>query len=221
MPQQSVLDSMAVRKQGHMTTVSAGGAATGTARNIRGIGCRIYDYGDDAADAKLAAIDAAVALLVEKGYALPKTITFHLSSHFEGMAKAPTEAFARAKDGSVAVEVFLGLNAIYSAPTAQSEGIAHKVKQYGIGDYTTTVVVHELGHVMHDTESPDYFWSAEAGAGLKGGDVGVAFSQISAYAASNPKEVVAEVFAAHNMGLKFSGSEVYALYQKFAGPRLK
>ncbi len=220
MPQQSILDSMASRQQGHVVTVSSGGNPTSTARNVRGIGCRIFNYGDGAAQAKMLAIDAAVVLLAGKGYPLPKTITFHLSSRNDTL-KAPTEAFARKQDGSVGVEVFLGPNAMFSPPTPVSEGIAHKIKQYAIGDYTTTVVVHELGHVLHDIESTDYFWSSAAGGNLKGGDVGVAFSEISAYAATNPKEVVAEVFAAHNMGLKFSGSKVQSLYAKFAGPKLR
>lgn len=219
MPSDSVLESMAQRQQGHITTVSAT-AATSTGRNVRGIGCKIYNYGDANAEAKIKAIDEAIGILVSKGYALPNTITFHLSSRSDN-PKAPTEAFGRKRDGSVGVDVFLGVNAMFSAPTPQSEGIAHKIKQYSLGDYTTTVVVHELGHVLHDIESTDFFWSTEAGANLKGSDVGVAFDQISAYAATNPKEVVAEVFAAHNMGLKFSGTAVGELYSKFSGPTLR
>jgi hypothetical protein len=219
MPSQPVLDAMSQRKQGHVATVTGGGAPTTSGRNVRGIGCVIKNYGDPNADAKMKAIDEAITILVNKGYNLPKTITFHLSSHNAGFQKAPTEAFARKNDGNVGVEVFLGVNAVYSLPTPTSEGIAHKVHQYNLGNYVTTVAVHELGHVLHDLESTDYFWGA-ANDPLTGGDVMLAHKEISAYAATNKKEVVAEVFAAHNIGLKFHGNAVAELYARCQGPQL-
>lgn len=140
----------------------------------------------------------------------------------KGFSKAPTEAFARDMTGSLAVGVFLGVNAICSTGALQNglkEGISHKVHQYNIEDYTTAVVIHELGHVLHDILSTDFFWG-DGDKPMVGDDVIIAHSQISPYAATNKKEVVAEVFVAHHLGLKFSGSQVQQLYEKFEGPAL-
>lgn len=223
MPQQQILDAMASRKQGFTTMLSTASAADESTRNVGGVSCRILNYGDDNGDTKIAAIDAAVKLLTDKGYNLPNTVSFHLSSHSEGFQKAPTEAFARTKNGAVGVDVFLGVNSIYSAQALQQglkEGIAHKLNNYGLGDYTTAVAVHELGHVMHDVESTDFFWG-EGDKPMQIDDVMIAHKQISPYSAVNKKEVVAEVFCAHNMGLKFHGPQVQSLYEKFEGPQLR
>lgn len=220
MPSQSVLDSMDTRRVGAMNLIQSVPGQS-MARNIRGIGCVIYNYGDPNAQTKISAIDAGVALLATKGYALPNRITFLLSNTAQGFNKAPTEAYARNKRGEVAVNVFLGVNAVWDGgAVVGSEGIAHKLDRKKKGTYSTTVVVHELGHVLHDVLSTDYFWSTEAGGVLTGGDVTTAFKEISPYAATNPKEVVAEVFCAHNMGYKLSTSKVRPLYTKFHGPPL-
>ena len=214
---------MDARRTGFVGTLSTASTATVSSRTIGGVTCSIHDYGDGDATAKKDAIAEAVQILTDKGYPLPNTITFHLSNLAEGWNKAPTEAFARAKDGSVSTEVFLGVNAVYgtgAAPGSPQEGIAHKVHQYNLGDYTTAVCVHELGHVLHDVESKDFFWGA-ADQPMDGGDAETAYKQISGYSSVNKKEVVAEVFCAHNMGLKFHGKEVQALYDKFQGPTLR
>lgn len=215
MSKQTKLDGMAGIKIGQKTALGNGQSSTG---NLHGVTCTIKNYNDPNYDTKLKALTLGVRILKDKGYNLPSDITFHLSSDASN-PKAPTVAYARKQDNSVGVEVFLGVNAIFSEPTPMGEGIAHKIKKCALGDYTTTVVVHELGHVLHDLESHDFFWG-EGDLPLTGGDVNTAFDEISAYAATNKKEVVAEVFAAHNMGLKFSGAAVSALYSKCQGPAL-
>ena len=215
MSKQTKLDGMAGIKQGQKTALGNAQSSTG---NLHGVACTIKNYNDPNYAAKLKALTQGVRILKDKGYNLPGEMTFHLSSDTTN-PKAPTVAYARKQDNSIGVEVFLGVNAMFSEPTAMSEGIAHKVHKCALGDYTTTVVVHELGHVLHDLESHDFFWG-EGDLPLTGGDVGTAFDQISAYAATNKKEVVAEVFAAHNMGLKFSGSAVSDLYGRCQGPAL-
>ena len=215
MSKQSKLEGMAAIKQGQ---IAALGASTDVTGNLYGVVCTIKNYNDPNYDTKLRALTAAVRLLKNKGYNLPDAITFHLSSDTNN-PKAPTVAYARKQNNDVGVEVFLGVNAMYSEPTPMSEGIAHKVQKYALGDYTTTVAVHELGHVLHDLQSHDFFWG-DGDLPLAGADVNTAFDEISAYAATNKKEVVAEVFAAHNMGLKFSGTAVSDLYARCQGPAL-
>jgi len=215
MTKQAKLDGMASIKLGQKTALGLAQSSTG---NLHGVSCTINNYGDPNYATKLKAVAEGVRILKKKGYALPDKIAFHLSSDSTN-PKAPTVAYARKQDNTVNVEVFLGVNASYSEPTPMSEGIAHKVHKAGLGDYTTTVVVHELGHVLHDLESHDYFWG-DGDKPLEGGDVGTAFGEISAYAATNKKEVVAEVFAAHNMGLRFSGTAVSDLYGRCQGPGL-
>lgn len=216
MTKEGKLRGMAKIKQGQ---IAALGTPTESTGNLYGVTCTIKNYNDPNYDTKLKSITAAFKLLNEKGYALPAAIAFHLSSATANQ-KAPTVAYARKQNDDVGVEVFLGVNSMYTEPTIISEGIAHKVHKFALGDYTTTVVVHELGHVLHDLESPEFFWG-DGDEPLTGDDVMLAFQQISGYASTNKKEVVAEVFAAHNMGLKFSGTAVSDLYARCKGPGLR
>ncbi|WP_421991054.1 hypothetical protein [Roseococcus sp.] len=145
MPTQEILDSMDTRRVGAMTLIQSKPGQS-TARNIRGVGCKIYNFSDPNAAVKLAAIDAGVAKLADKGYPLPKQITFLLSNEAQGFLRAPTEAYARNKAGTLEVSIFLGINAVYDGGQVQGAlGIAHKLDRKKKGTYTTTVVVHEIG----------------------------------------------------------------------------
>lgn len=219
MPSGEILGAMSSRRQGFIHKLGNGVISS---VNVGRAICRVINYGDPDYDKKLDSIKKGVKILSDKDYTFPLEITFHCSSMKEGFNKAPTEAFARDQNSDLSVGVFLGINAIYSPDALKmglKEGIAHKVNQYNLEDYTTAVVVHELGHVLHDMLSTDFFWG-DGDKPLGGDDMMTAHSQISPYAATNKKEVVAEVFAAHHLGLKFSGSQVYDLYQKCKGPPL-
>ncbi len=198
---------------------AAGGKSTTSNSTIRGVQCSFKDYGDPHYDTKKDAVDAALNLLADKGYTLPTAVTFHLSHRNEGFGKqATTAAWTHKEDGSEGPEMMLGLNAM-PGKGGGPRGIAHVISENSLGDYTTCVVVHELGHILHAIQSKDYFY--DHGDEPPTPHTETAYMKVSPYASSNKKEVVAEVFAAHNMGLKFHGTEVMAMYDAFEGPALQ
>ena len=91
---------------------------------------------------------------------------------------------------------------------------------------------HELGHLQHSLSSSNYNQMDKAEEYIRKGlhvpEITKEFSdktiqetanKVSWYACTSPLEFVAEVFAGHNEGLKFS-DDVMALYKKYGGPAL-
>ena len=92
---------------------------------------------------------------------------------------------------------------------------------------------HELGHMRHQINSPNYSQMQKIEEYLEQGLPVSKISQefvdnkvtqktvkkVSEYACGSPDEFIAEVFAGHNEGLKFS-DDVMELYKKYDGPAL-
>jgi hypothetical protein len=82
--------------------------------------------------------------------------------------------------------------------------------------YARAVVVHEMGHVLHKTRSPETFWKMKAEPGAFKNWMELAL-QVSEYATNNCLEFVAEVFTGKTLGLKYSAA-IMAKYDEFGGP---
>lgn len=108
--------------------------------------------------------------------------------------------------------------AYWHSPSAMRQIASDQYKAgFNSSDSPDHMMRHELGHVAHmkvtgGLKASREHWDADA--------KGIAAKDISRYAAKNPDEFVAEVFAGHRAGKSY-GAEVMALYSKFEGPTLK
>jgi len=78
---------------------------------------------------------------------------------------------------------------------------------------TTTVIIHELGHVLHEFSSPGIFWNAKVNATAQAYFALVRLAQataVSQYATTNALEFVAESFAGMMMSMTYSPNVVIA-----------
>jgi hypothetical protein len=82
--------------------------------------------------------------------------------------------------------------------------------------FAKAIVVHEMGHVLHKTKSPEIFWAmkTEESAFLDWRDLAM---EVSQYAHMNPMEYVAEVFTGRAYGFSYSPA-VLSKYVEFGGP---
>lgn len=221
---QGLLNSMSNRKVAFNTLVTHQGAGTQDVINIQGTSCFITNYNDPSVARKRTSIIDGVTKLKQDGYVLPPSLKFHLSSRLEGFSKAPTEAICRDQNGNYDGTIYLGVNAIYSKQAlvdGLKEGVEHKLRDASTGaHYTKAVVIHEIGHALHDFEQPEYFWG-DADLPLTREQLEFAHRWISPYASVNRKEVVAEVFVGHVMGFIFrKPKQTLELYNLFKGPTL-
>lgn len=79
----------------------------------------------------------------------------------------------------------------------------------------TAVIVHELGHILHTTMSPDKFYDAKKNPGDY--KIGTVAPDVSEYALSSPVEFVAEVFTGMVHGRRYS-EDVMRKYADLHGP---
>ncbi len=84
--------------------------------------------------------------------------------------------------------------------------------------FAKAVVVHEMGHILHKTQSPDIFWDMKAHPENYDGWKGLA-ADVSQYATQNPLEFVAETFTGTSLGIGYS-SAVMNKYDEFGGPKV-
>jgi hypothetical protein len=75
--------------------------------------------------------------------------------------------------------------------------------------------VHELGHLAHWSVSRNR-WGESWPAGASGAEQRALAQQVSRYAASDPGEFVAEIFAGTRLGRVYS-ADIMALYQWYGG----
>ena len=165
-------------------------------------------YGDTFAEDKIAAVRSAIAKLDGLGLKLPNTIKVYTSSD-ESFVNV---AFQRARGGHR--EASIGLGGKLSQPNSLPVG---KATLHGTGPirrYITAVCVHELGHILHELASEEFFWSTPANA-ITPGSLGAQAG--SMYAGANIREFVAEVFAGLVYGETFSLSVMQA-YRTYHGP---
>lgn len=184
---------------------------------------------------KLEAIDKALRAIVAKGFELPD-LTFYCTSA-EGV---PCVAYMGDLGGNPAYTIFMGpktgqhnpqaklaagaLQGGYGDKTKGPRGVADQVydgTQRWFGNpkmhaHATAVVIHELGHVLHDVQSAAQFWDFKLGRD-PGGYKELAVS-VSHYAMNNALEFVAETFAGVMSGKRYTGTGMTA-YANVGGPR--
>ncbi len=201
-------DSMAWRRQ--ITAVKVYQSITKT---IEGVSCTIYQDGADGGKAdKLTGIQDGVKRVVDAGYSFPDGITFYTSSvgGFQSVAYHRDLA-PGAGTGRKAV-VLLGAGAVNTAGMLGRQGVADQMASHSAAAYCGAVVVHELGHNLHERLAGDFFWTADAN-GMPNVNTAMKVSQ---YATTNKKEVVAEVFTGMIYGITYD-NEVKALYEEYGG----
>jgi hypothetical protein len=165
-------------------------------------------FGDTFSEDKIAAMRSAIAKVDGLGLRLPNTIKVYTSSD-QGFVNV---SFQRARGGHR--EASIGLGGKLAQPSSLPVG---KATLHGTGPvrrYITAVCVHELGHILHELASEEFFWSTAANA-ITPGSLGTQAG--SMYAAANIREFVAEVFAGLVYGESFS-REVMEAYRNYHGP---
>ena len=178
---------------------------------ISGVECWIYqDFAEKDGAAKLQGIKDGVKRVVELGYSFPDGITFYTSSRDDFQSIA----FHRAHGGNRKAVVQLGNSSVNTAGMVGKKGIADQVATASQSTYCAAVVVHELGHNLHERANEGFFWDGPVAGGLPPIDLAL---QVSQYGASNKLEFVAEVFTGTAYGLKYSGT-IMQTYADYHGP---
>lgn len=178
---------------------------------ISGVLCKIYfDTADADRDAKKEGIRAGVNKVVGLGYSFPNDITFYCS----GVNGFQSVAFHREIGGARKTTVLLGQSSVNTAGMVGRQGIADQVGTSSKKDYCAAVVVHELGHNLHERADEGFFWDPAAGGLPSSIDTAMSVSQ---YAATNQKELVAEVFTGMAYGITYNGT-VMKMYSDYHGP---
>lgn len=183
-------------------------------KTVSGVTCDIYQGANDAAaDTKLAAIQKGVKRVVDAGYAFPNGIRFYTSS-IPGFQSVAYHRDLAAGSGTNRISVvLLGASSVDTRGMVGRQGVAEQVANGSAETYCEAVVVHELAHNLHEQLSGDFFWTPGAN---EPPNVNLAMD-ISQYAATNKKEVVAEYFTGRRFGLTYS-SAVDAMYGTYQGP---
>lgn len=96
--------------------------------------------------------------------------------------------------------------------------VANQVSGGDVVKFGSVTMMHELGHILHEKSSPDFFRQKTARA-IHDDQTYNTVRQISDYAATKTQaEFVAETFAGLANGLLYS-EDVASLYWKLSGPR--
>lgn len=176
-----------------------------------GVTLNVYrGFSDPLAEDKVIALRSAVGRVVRRtGIPMPNEITLYTSADTAFVNVAFQRAIGGARTASI------GLGGKLANPMSLPVGIATGI---GAGNadpvpFIEAVCVHEIGHILHEMEDAEFFWSQEANqlpaANLAG--------QVSMYAGNNKKEYVAEVFTALVYGQALA-QPVVDQYLAYHGP---
>jgi len=155
-----------------------------------------------------------------KGYKIPppyQIFTDDIEARY-GSAFAGSYAVAHQEEGTLKNQIIYSKNFNSSS---MRENLAQDAEK---GWFTSTdLFAHEYGHNAH-TNNISYEESVEFSKGFGQGreaerSASIA-GEVSQYAQKDPFEFVAETFAGHVSGKKYS-KNVYSLYKKYKGPELK
>jgi len=91
-----------------------------------------------------------------------------------------------------------------------------KYQQAKVTAKMTTVVVHELGHILHEREHSESFWTHKTTWGDEGRPPAQQASKVSQYATKSKLEYVAEVFTGLIMGIHYP-QDVIDVYLQLGG----
>lgn len=178
--------------------------------NVAGVMCKVYfDSADGDRAAKKSGIQAGVKRVVDSGYAFPNGITFYCSS----VGGFQSVAFHRQIGGARKTTVLLGASSVDTNGMVGRKGIADQIASGSKASYCEAVVVHELGHNLHELADEGWFWDPDAGTPP---NIDLAM-EVSQYAATNKKELVAEVFTGMAYGMVFKPA-IMQMYSDYRGP---
>lgn len=192
------------------------------------------ENGDPLSDLKLKSIWMALDAVAAAGVVLPQ-IDFFCSSK----SGVPCQAFMGNVGGDAVYSVFMGPKTGQHNPQRSENGVAGGMGAFagrGVADqqydgtqrwfgnprqhaHATTVVIHEIGHILHEMASPALFWEFKLGrqAGAVNLQAANQGTNVSMYAMNNPLEFVAETFAGLMAGKSYPAS-VMAFYREAGGP---
>jgi hypothetical protein len=177
--------------------------------NHAGVVCKIFrDPNDPNYDAKLTGIKVGLTRVTSRGFSFANGIHFYCTN----MAGVASIAFHRSFTGGRQASVLLGNSCVDASNPGMFAGIAHNLAPLGGANYCAAVVVHELGHNLHERANEGFFWDGAA-AGAAEPTAGT----VSNYATKNALEFVAEVFTGKMYGKNYS-DVVMAAYAGYGGP---
>jgi hypothetical protein len=200
-------------KEGRNTSVKKKKAVERIENDLLKVGIKYVDLPDHIDAAKL--IKKEVTDLQKAGYGTPKSLG-------RGMLMGSSVAWATGKSNYQDVEFNHAKGARYKQIVELSEAISLSVKT---GHWASpSVVAHEHGHSLHgkiigrDGFQNIWTWSKlpkEQRARIK-----PLSAKVSKYATTDPLEFVAETFAGHVAGKRYS-KDIYDAYNELRGPKLK
>ncbi|MGY2288467.1 hypothetical protein ACW9H6_01415 [Pseudomonas sp. SDO528_S397] len=192
------------------------------------------EAGDDKSALKLKAVDMALALLAAKGFTLPS-----IEFQFTDAEGVPCVAYMGNATGGSQYTIFMGpKTGVHNPLTLQNgvpgglgkdgpRGLADQVydgtqRWFGnprMHNHAATVVIHEIGHVLHEISAGPLFWDLKLGRQDTATVSGVVSKgcDVSLYATNNALEFVAETFAGCLSGKTYS-EQVMAFYRSVGGP---
>jgi hypothetical protein len=184
---------------------------------------------------KASAVKDAVKRIQRAGFTVPNGISFICTDD----AAVRCIMYASDGGGNRSYRIYIGPQAVQqnkAQPHTQGayaggmgvagdRGIAHHVydekKSFfgnpGRAAMAEAVVVHELGHLLHEDQSPDAFWCEKKGQGIDTKGLVNAATLVSHYANKGPLEFVAEVFTAR-VYRKPVNATVIPWYTALGGP---
>jgi hypothetical protein len=192
------------------------------------------ETGDGGTKLKKEAVDKALKAIIKRGFVLPD-LTFYFST----AAGVPCVAYMPEKAGAPDYTVFMGPKTGQHNPQVnKSPGLKGGMGQSGmrgVADqvydgthrwfgnpkmhaHASCVVIHELGHVLHDLQSSALFWDFKLSRPAANGGWLNNAMKVSHYATTNPLEMVAETFAGVMCGKTYNGA-VGTSYQALGGPQ--
>ncbi len=177
---------------------------------------------DRFAKSKIKGVKAAVRRVQAKGYRLPSVIEVVTVSD----DSVQTVAYQRDSLGRQKATIVIGKSveperAFNLPPGVATELTPNKKKTSKLVE---AITVHEIGHILHELNDGDFFWSEDGDKILVANQVAIA-GNISPYAAVNKKEYVAEFFTCYIYGHKKhdtnGNTPALKQYLEFKGPDLQ
>ena len=170
---------------------------------------------DKYAKLKVSAVKDAVTRVQSRGFTVPNGISFICTDD----AGVRCIMFSSDAHGNRSYRIYIGPQAVQqnkAQPHTKSvyaggmgvagdRGVAHHIydeKKSFFGNPGRTamaeaVVVHELGHLLHENQGSNAFWcEKKSGSGIDTQGLVAVATQVSHYANKGPLEFVAEVFTA-------------------------
>lgn len=206
------------------------GSAKSWARStVKAGGVNVSYFADETEtqlDDKKEAVAAGLLKVASKGIALPDTLKVYCTGsknrNFSSGGNDVSQqmkncAYQRGMGGGQDPTMVLSPKVLDPMWAASLGGLCTKVSDGGAKGLCAAIVVHEVGHLLHELEAEDWFWGPAAAFPPNGLSINQIADEVSIYATTNAKELVAEVFLGRVYGKNF-GKPVMDAYAAFQGP---